>query len=134
MPLCSGLNAFVGAMIAWAIISASSYAGTVTFGSGSNQFNMEFVTIGNPGNAADTNPDAVPLDAGSVGYTYGIGTFEVSRDMITKFNASQSLQITLEDMTSYGGNGANKPATGVTWNQAEPITTTQMEATQGREQ
>lgn len=118
MPLCSGLNAFVGAMIAWAIISASSYAGTVTFGSGSNQFNMEFVTIGNPGNAADTNPDAVPLNAGSVGYTYGIGKFEVSRDMITKFNASQSLQITLEDMTSYGGNGANKPATGVTWNQA----------------
>ncbi len=44
-----------------------------------------------------------PNPAGSVGYTYGIGKFEVSRDMITKFNASQSLQITLEDMTSFGG-------------------------------
>jgi formylglycine-generating enzyme required for sulfatase activity len=38
--------------------------------------------------------------------------------MITKFNASQSLKITLADMTSFGGNGANKPATGVSWNEA----------------
>ena len=33
---------------------APSQAGTVTFGSGGNQFNMDFVTIGNAGNAADT--------------------------------------------------------------------------------
>ena len=97
---------------------APSQAGTVTFGSGANQFNMEFVPIGNPGNAADTDANALPLNAGAVGYTYGIGKFEVSEDMITKFNASQSLQITLADMTSYGGNGANKPATGVSWNEA----------------
>jgi sulfatase modifying factor 1 len=92
------------------------HAGTVTFGSGANAFNMEFVTIGNPGNAADTTGS--PSPAGAVGYTYGIGKFEVSRDMITKFNASQSLEIILEDMTSYGGNGANKPATGISWNEA----------------
>jgi hypothetical protein len=28
---------------------APSFAGVVTFGSGANQFSMEFVTIGNPG-------------------------------------------------------------------------------------
>jgi sulfatase modifying factor 1 len=91
-------------------------AGVVSFGSGANQFAMEFVTIGNPGNAPDTT--GAPNPAGAVGYTYGIGKFEVSRDMITKFNGSQSLQITLQDMTFYGGNGANKPATGVSWNEA----------------
>jgi hypothetical protein len=88
----------------------------VSFGSGGNTFTMEFVTIGNPGNAADTTGD--PNPAGAVGYIYGIGKFEVSRDMITKFNASQSLQITLADMTSFGGNGAIKPATSVSWNEA----------------
>ncbi len=93
-------------------------AGVVSFGSGSNQFHMEFVTIGNPGNLADTDALAQPLNAGAVGYTYGIGKFEVSRDMIAKFNASQSLQISLADMSDNGGNGTNKPATGVSWNEA----------------
>jgi formylglycine-generating enzyme required for sulfatase activity len=77
---------------------------------------MEFVTIGNPGNPADTT--GTPNPAGAVGYEYGIGKFEVSRDMITKFNASQSLQITLADMSFFGGNGDNKPATSVSWNEA----------------
>jgi len=102
-------------MAAAGMVSAVQ-AGTITFGSTGNTFNMEFVTIGNPGNAADTT--GAPIPAGAVGYEYGIGKFEVSRDMITKFNASQSLQITLADMTSFGGNGANKPATGVSWNEA----------------
>ena len=106
-------------MIAAALISLAPWlaqAAVVSFGSGANTFQMEFVTIGNPGNAADTTGD--PNPAGAVGYEYGISKFEVSRDMITKFNASQSVQITLQDMTSYGGNGANKPATGVSWNEA----------------
>lgn len=72
--------------------SAQGQAAVVSFGTGSNQFQMEFVTIGNPGNAADTT--GAPNLAGAVGYTYGIGKFEVSEDMITKFNASPSLQIT----------------------------------------
>jgi hypothetical protein len=93
-----------------ASMTAPCQAGTVTFGSGSNQFNMEFVTIGNPGNAADTT--GAPNPAGAVGYTYGIGKFEVSEDMITKFNASQSLQITTVTR------GPNKPATSVSWNEA----------------
>jgi sulfatase modifying factor 1 len=85
-------------------------AGVVSFGTGANQFNMEFVTIGNPGNAADTT--GTPNPAGAVGYTYGIGKFEVSEDMINKFNASQSLQISTDNR------GLNKPATDVSWTQA----------------
>jgi hypothetical protein len=102
------------------IVSTTSEAGTVTFGSGANTFTMDFATIGNPGNAADTT--GFPNPAGSVGYEYGIGKFEVSRDMITKYNSAfgtaNSLEISLADMTSFGGNGANKPATGVSWNEA----------------
>jgi formylglycine-generating enzyme required for sulfatase activity len=77
---------------------------------------MEFVTIGNPNNAADTT--GAPNPAGSVAYTYNLGKHEVSRDMITKANAAGSLGITLYDMSSYGGNGVNRPATGVGWYEA----------------
>ncbi|MFN7741387.1 MAG: formylglycine-generating enzyme family protein [Cyanobacteriota bacterium] len=108
------LNVAAGAIAAVASITAPSYAGSVNFGSGANQFTMDFVTIGNPGNAADTwgNPNA----AGSVGYTYDIGKFEVSENMITKYNAifgsSNSLVITKDTR------GTNKPATSITWNEA----------------
>ena len=80
MQLLSSFGVVAGMMISSLAMSTSSHAGTVTFGSGGNTFNMEFVTIGNPGNASDSG-------AGSVSYTYGIGKFEVSEDMINKYNA-----------------------------------------------
>ena len=89
---------------------------TETFGTGANAFTMDFVTIGNPNNAADTTGS--PNPAGSVAYTYNLGKHEVSRDMITKANAAGSLGITMYDMTSYGGNGVNRPATDVSWYEA----------------
>ena len=96
--------------------SGAANAGTMTFGSGTNQFNMDFVTIDSPGNAADTTGS--PNPAGAVGYTYQMGTYEVSRDMIIKATAAGSLGITLSDMSVFGGNGANRPTTGVSWNEA----------------
>jgi formylglycine-generating enzyme required for sulfatase activity len=77
---------------------------------------MDFVTIGNPGNAADTTGS--PNPAGSVPYTYNLGKYEVSRGQIDKANAAGSLGITLQDMSSYGGNGVNRPATGISWYEA----------------
>ena len=96
--------------------SASAQLVTASFGSGANAFTMEFVTIGNPNNAADTTGS--PNPAGSVAYTYSLGKYEVSRDMITKANAAGSLGITMFDMSGYGGNGVNRPATGITWYEA----------------
>jgi len=87
-----------------------------TFGSGANTFDIEFVGIGNPGNAADTTGD--PNAAGAVPYVYNMGKFEVSRDMIEKANSLGGLAVTLFDMSGQGGNGVNRPATGVTWNEA----------------
>jgi formylglycine-generating enzyme required for sulfatase activity len=89
-----------------------------TFGSGANAFTIDFVTIGNPGNAADTTGNFNFNPPGSVSYTYNIGKYEVSREMIDKANAIGGLGITLHDMTNYGGNGANKPATGISWYEA----------------
>jgi formylglycine-generating enzyme len=115
------LSLAAGTLATLASMAAPSYAAVVSFGTGANQFNMEFVTIGNPGNAADTTGS--PNPAGAVGYTYDIGKFEVSRDMITKYNSNfgtaNNLVITLDSMSGItGGTGANRPATGISWNEA----------------
>ena len=82
-----------------------------SFGSDGNQFSMEFVHIGNPGNVNDTSGN--PSPAGKVDYGYLLGKHEVSEDMIEKANALGNLGLTKID-----SRGANKPATTVTWNEA----------------
>ena len=89
---------------------------TQNFGNGANAFTMDFVTIGNPNNLADTT--GTPNPVGSVAYTYNLGKYEVSRDQINKANAAGSLGITMFDMSGYGGNGVNRPATGISWYEA----------------
>lgn len=84
-----------------------------TFGSGTNTFDIEFVTIGNPGNPADTSGN--PNPAGSVAYRYRMGKFEISRSMVEKANAEGSLGITLAGPLFVGLAGPDKPATLVTW-------------------
>ena len=81
----------------------------VDFGGG---LQIDFTTIGNAGNAADTagNPDP----AGAVDYEYRISTYEISRAQVT----AAGMGSTLDDMTSYGGNGDDRPATGLTWYEA----------------
>jgi formylglycine-generating enzyme required for sulfatase activity len=96
--------------------TASATSLLETFGTGANAFTMDFVTIGNPNNAADTTGS--PNPAGAVAYIYNLGKYEVSREQITKANSAGSLGITLQDMSSYGGNGVNRPATGVSWYEA----------------
>ena len=87
-----------------------------TFGTGANSFTMDFVTIGNPGNASDPGgapgPGGVPIPAGSVSYTYRIGTYEVNADMMSKANTLGGLNIPFHDV------GANNPASLITWNMA----------------
>ncbi len=76
---------------------------------------MDFVSIGNPGNTADTG--GYPPPAGAVPYAYNLGKYEISRDMVIKASTAGSLGLTLQDMTSFGGNGLNRPATGISWNE-----------------
>ena len=96
--------------------SASATSLLESFGSGATAFTMEFVTIGNPNNAADTT--GAPNPAGSVAYTYNLGKYEVSRGQIDKANTAGGLGITMYDMSSYGGNGLLKPATGISYYEA----------------
>jgi formylglycine-generating enzyme required for sulfatase activity len=110
------MNKIIQLTLSLAALAVSAQAQTITFGSDSNQFQMEFVAIGNPGNVADTTGS--PNPAGRVDYNYNIGKYEVSRGMIEKANAAGGLGITLADMSSYGGNGVNRPATGISWNEA----------------
>ena len=97
------------------VIAHFSRSQTITemFGTGANRFSIDFVQIGNPGNAADTTGNPNPI--GSVSYVYNIGKYEISQDAVNKANNGGALGITLFDLGSYGGNGLNKPATGVSW-------------------
>lgn len=108
-----------------AVATAHSQSLLESFGSGSNQFQIEFVTIGNPGNTADTAqaslgfpPMPTSVSIGSVAYSFHLAKFEISRDMVEKANQAGSLGITLQDMTNIGGNGANRPASGTSWFEA----------------
>ncbi|MBX3433716.1 MAG: SUMF1/EgtB/PvdO family nonheme iron enzyme [Pirellulales bacterium] len=83
----------------------------VSFGSGGDQFNMSFVPIGNPGNAADTTGNPNPV--GAVDYKFFMGKHEVSRDMIAKANSLGGLGITY-----ITGPNSAIPATNVSWNEA----------------
>lgn len=83
-----------------------------SFGSGLNAFEIEFVSVGHPGNAADTASAAQPPAAGSVGYPFRMGKYEISEQMINKANALGGLEVTIDVR------GPNKPATSVSWFEA----------------
>jgi hypothetical protein len=92
------------------ILSCGSHLIADTFGSGDDSFKIEFVTIGSPGNPADTTGD--PNPAGSVSYSYRIGKYEISEQMIDKANTLGNLGITKDTR------GPDKPATSVSWFEA----------------
>jgi formylglycine-generating enzyme required for sulfatase activity len=71
---------------------------------------MDFVQIGNAGNAADST------GFGSVAYSYSMEKYEVSRGQIDKAIAGGLQGINMNP--NFGGNGANRPATGVNYYEA----------------
>jgi sulfatase modifying factor 1 len=102
--------------------SASAQLVTQSFGTGASAFSIDFVTIGNPGNTADTT--GTPNPVGSVAFTYLLGKYEISRDQVEKASAAGMLGITLDPMNNigisrfYSNLGADRPATGVNWYEA----------------
>ena len=77
---------------------AAPMASADSFGTGGNAFTMDFVNIGNAGNAADNT------NYGSVGYGYRMGTHEVSESMISSYNALSGGPAITKD--TYGTNVA----------------------------
>jgi len=81
-----------------------------TFGTGTNEFTVDFVNIGNAGNSPDTT------GYGAVAYNYRIGKFEMTIDQFTKARAADiSISDGDEgywDSGTYGIHlGTNAPAT-----------------------
>ena len=76
------------------------------FGSGSNTFSLDFVTIGNPGNTNDTT------GYGKVVYTYQMGTYTISQNQVNVAASNGLLGI------PKGNWSGNQPATFLSWYQA----------------
>jgi hypothetical protein len=94
---------FVAALFAAFTPFIRSAAHADTFGSGTNTFTIDFVTIGNAGNAPDTT------GYGSVPYAYRIGKYEISHNDATKANASG-----LSNFTARAWTG-DQPAGRISW-------------------
>jgi formylglycine-generating enzyme len=84
-----------------------SRASADTFGTGANAFQIDFVTIGAPGNAGDftANPSLI----GGVPFAYRIGKFEISEQIIEQANIEAGLAIFKDNR------GPHKPATSISW-------------------
>ena len=85
-------------------IQASAQADT--FGTSGNEFTIDFVDIGNAGNAADTNT------YGAVPYEYRMGKNEISQLQITK-----ATQIGMAHVSAGAWTGS-QPAADITWYEA----------------
>jgi sulfatase modifying factor 1 len=77
------------------------------FGSGTNVFTIDFVSVGNEGNAADTT------GYGAVPYEYRMGVYEISQNNIDQATASG-----LANVTSAGPWTGNQPTGRISWFEA----------------
>ena len=85
-----------------------------TFGSGGNAFTIDFVPIGNSGNADDAGAGGGLYSSpyGGVPYVYNMGVTEVSQDWITK-----ATNLGMTNVTA-GAWAGNQPAANMTWFEA----------------
>jgi formylglycine-generating enzyme required for sulfatase activity len=79
---------------------------TDTFGTGSNQFTIDFVGIGNPGNSHDTT------GYGGVPYTYRMGKYTISQNQIDAATRNG-----LQNVTAGAWSG-DQPAANISWYEA----------------
>ena len=84
------------------------------FGSGGDAFTIDFVNIGNAGNANDAGAGGGSYSSpyGGVSYGYRMGTYEIAQDAITKATASGVLNL------GGGAWSATQSAASMTWFQA----------------
>ena len=94
------------ALAAGVVLASAVAAQADTITHGSTTINMDFVTVGNPGNTPDTT--GAPNPCGAVAYAYDIGKYEVS--------ASQWLAVIAADSTvgNAGYQTGSKPTGGTT--------------------
>lgn len=90
--------------------NTSSITGSVdNFGSGSHQFSIDFVNVGNAGNPGDVSSRN---NYGAVPYEYMMSVYEISQSNITMATAGGLLGVTA------GAWGTNQPAAFLKWYEA----------------
>ena len=104
MKTTTSLNAAAVLFAAFTFISNPAQADT--FGTSGNEFTIDFVNIGNAGNAADTT------GYGAVPYEYRASTYEITQNAITKATASGMANVTAGAWTG------NQPAADIDWYEA----------------
>jgi len=87
--------------------NASAQTTTQNFGVGGNSFSIDFQTISDAGNAADSS-----TGYGSVGYNYSIGTYDISQNQLDSATANGLLGV------AGGAWSGDQPAANVSWFQA----------------
>jgi len=94
-------------ILALALAAGLASAEAATFGTGANQFTLDFTAIGNTTQAADPT-----TGYGAVGYNYAMGTYDISQTQLAAA-ATASGQ-------NFGGGAwtGSAPAANVTWYQA----------------
>ena len=86
--------------------STQASAQADTFGTGGNEFTIDFVSIGSAGNAADTT------GYGAVPYEYRASTYEITQNAIDKATASGMANVTA------GAWAGSQPAANINWYEA----------------
>jgi formylglycine-generating enzyme len=99
-------TALIPALAAAFTLAIQPAAQADTFGTSGNEFTIDFVNIGNAGNAADTT------GYGAVPYAYRVGKYEISQNDITKATASGMANVTAGAWTG------NRPAANISWYEA----------------
>lgn len=94
-----------------AILCLVGVASADIFGSGANQFTIDFVTI-----SGDTNPAS---GYGIVNNDYRMGTYEITNDQWNKFSANLGVPVTGNPSWAYGESpawtGTNVPTNELSW-------------------
>jgi len=85
-----------------------------TFGTGPDQFTIDFVDVGNAGNANDAGAGGGSYSSpyGGVNYDYRISTYEISQDMITR-----ATNLGMTNVTA-GAHTGDEPAANISWYEA----------------
>ena len=110
-----------GIVLAAALFAVGSYGDI--FGTGENQFSIDFVNIGYAGNVADST------GYGAVGYNYRVGMYEITIDQYSKAWAADSRMdynvnpetgsnMSDRDEAEYIALGSGAPATYINWYEA----------------
>ena len=116
------MKASVIGAVAAVCVSWVSAASADQFGTGANQFTIDFVTISGATNPTSGTPAGTDFTFTGVDHDYRIGIYETTNGQWDKFKASLGVPIAGSPATAYDRGplytGTNVPANGVSWYEA----------------